>query len=104
MATLFLFLNYILEVSDMNDEMAKQIIKAYEMGEASLSEYVNAIEHMAIIHPDMTMSEVNAWANDDIYMCDPEKNTECTKTGCYINDGPCHFTCNKEFEKEGVIL
>jgi len=30
------------------------------------------------------------------YRCDPEKNKECRKTGCYINGGPCKRTSKKE--------
>lgn len=89
----------------MNDEMAKRIIITYQMGLCDLSSYVRAIEYCAEKYPEMTMSEVNDWAKDSgIYMCDPEKNAECTKTGCYINDGPCHLTFNEDFEKEGAIL
>lgn len=35
-----------------------------------------------------------------IYMCDPEKNTKCKKTGCYINGGGCRRTRHPEFAKE----
>lgn len=35
-----------------------------------------------------------------LYECDPEKNTECTKEGCFINCGPCHMTTHEEFKKE----
>ena len=34
---------------------------------------------------------------DNIYLCDPEKNTECKKTACYINDGPCKCTMNPAY-------
>lgn len=90
----------------MNDEMAKRIIRAYQFGLSDLSSYVQAIEYCAEKYPEMTLVDVNNWAEDSggIYICDPEKNVECTKTGCYINDGPCHLTLNKGFEKEGVIL
>ena len=37
---------------------------------------------------------------DNTYECDPEKNTECTKEGCFINGGPCHMTVYEEFKKE----
>lgn len=36
----------------------------------------------------------------NLYECDPEKNTECTKEGCFINGGPCHITVYEEFKKE----
>jgi len=34
------------------------------------------------------------------YPCDPEKNTECSKTGCYINGGECRHTLNREYARE----
>jgi len=34
------------------------------------------------------------------YLCDPEKNTTCSKTGCYINGGECRHTLNKEYRRE----
>ena len=34
------------------------------------------------------------------YPCDPEKNTKCSKTGCYINGGECRHTLNKEYRRE----
>ena len=39
---------------------------------------------------------------DDVhlYECDPDKNTECRKTGCYKVGGECHMTKNKEFARE----
>lgn len=32
-----------------------------------------------------------------LYECDPELNTVCKKTGCYINGGPCFCTQQPEF-------
>jgi len=34
------------------------------------------------------------------YPCDPEKNQDCSKTGCYINGGECRHTLNKEYARE----
>lgn len=34
---------------------------------------------------------------DNLFWCDPEKNTECTKECCHINGGPCWLTTNKEY-------
>ena len=34
------------------------------------------------------------------YQCDPEKNTDCKKTGCYERGGPCKLTLNPEYAKE----
>ena len=33
------------------------------------------------------------------YKCDPEKNTECKKTMCYINGGECYSTLNAQYAK-----
>lgn len=40
-----------------------------------------------------------------IYQCDPELNTECGKTACYLNGGPCEHTFHAEFrvaDSEGI--
>ncbi len=29
-----------------------------------------------------------------LYPCDPNKNKTCTKSGCFINAGPCSNTTN----------
>lgn len=34
------------------------------------------------------------------FECDPEKNRDCRKTGCYINGGECRLTTKKEYAKE----
>jgi ATP-dependent Clp protease protease subunit len=36
---------------------------------------------------------------DSAFLCDPIKNIECGKKGCFLNGGPCRRTTNKEFEK-----
>lgn len=33
-----------------------------------------------------------------LYLCDPEKNTECKKSGC---QNPCRYTTKVEFAKGG---
>ncbi len=33
----------------------------------------------------------------EAYVCDPKINTECKKTGCYINGGMCEYTTDKRF-------
>ena len=35
-----------------------------------------------------------------LYICDPEKNTECDKIKCYAHGGPCHCTMDKELAKK----
>lgn len=34
---------------------------------------------------------------DALYPCDPSKNTECRKTGCFKNGGPCSSTRHAEY-------
>lgn len=36
------------------------------------------------------------------YLCDPELHTECPKTFCHINNGPCRHTFNIKFAKQPV--
>jgi hypothetical protein len=35
-----------------------------------------------------------------IFWCDPRKNVNCQKDGCYIHGGPCRFTTNPKCAKE----
>lgn len=47
-------------------------------------------------------------ANDDkdlrlLFECDPVKNTECTKEGCYLFGGDCSWTTKPECSKDGAI-
>lgn len=37
---------------------------------------------------------------DGLYLCDPDKNTECTKEFCHRNMGPCEYTRKKEYAVE----
>ena len=37
-----------------------------------------------------------------LYICDPDKNKECSKTGCHLNNGPCKYTKNPDFSKLGT--
>lgn len=36
------------------------------------------------------------------YVCNPYKNTDCKKTNCHINGGPCKHTTNLEFAVQPV--
>jgi hypothetical protein len=36
-----------------------------------------------------------------VYICDPEKNHECTKERCFLNGGPCRCTAFTDFAKTG---
>ena len=44
------------------------------------------------------MAEMIDIAGEDLYLCDPDKNTECTKEGCYIHGGDCHLTRDEKFK------
>lgn len=35
----------------------------------------------------------------ELYPCDPEKNTDCMKTGCFLRGGPCRLTTNEKFRQ-----
>ena len=35
-----------------------------------------------------------------LYKCDPIKNKNCKKNMCYLNNGTCNKTRNKEYAKE----
>lgn len=35
-----------------------------------------------------------------IYLCDPSKNKDCKKTGCYLNGGDCRHTKKEEYKAE----
>ena len=34
-----------------------------------------------------------------LYICDPEKNTECSKEECHINGGQCRCTEDSRYAK-----
>ena len=38
------------------------------------------------------------WERNYIFLCNPEKNTECKKADCQRS---CFFTSHKEFSKDG---
>ena len=39
----------------------------------------------------------------DLYLCSPLLNTKCPKTSCYINNGSCCHTVNKEYSQEHLL-
>lgn len=41
------------------------------------------------------------WKDTVAYRCNPELNTECRKTGCFINGGECHATVEKKYAAIG---
>jgi len=36
-----------------------------------------------------------------LYVCDPDKNTKCNKTDCYLHGGRCQMTSHEEFSRTG---
>lgn len=58
-------------------------------------DFVTACESI-VDAPTVSSTSVNI---ADIYLCDPTKNTECTKTECHINGGECFFTLQKMYSK-----
>lgn len=39
-----------------------------------------------------------------LYPCDPPKNRECNKRGCFINGGPCRSTTHAEYCDTGDLI
>lgn len=39
----------------------------------------------------------------EMYECDPSKNKECSKTGCFINGGDCFYTSKKHCVIENAM-
>lgn len=37
-----------------------------------------------------------------LYQCDPERNSSCAATGCYLNGGPCRHTTDPAFAIPGA--
>lgn len=31
-----------------------------------------------------------------IYLCNPDSNKACTKEGCFLNNGPCYSTLDRD--------
>ena len=40
---------------------------------------------------------------EDLYLCSPLLNTECLKDNCYINNGSCCHTVNKEHSQQYLL-
>lgn len=40
----------------------------------------------------------------DLYECDPQKNDECSKSGCYLNGGPCHLTTQEKYKRTVKVM
>lgn len=37
------------------------------------------------------------------YICDPDKNKDCPKTGCHIYGNECYHTTNKKFRQKSIL-
>lgn len=48
------------------------------------------------------MNRLIAWLRflRNTVKCDPSKNTDCRKTECYVNGGPCKRTTKRECRKK----
>lgn len=66
-----------IEPSDELKELTEIITK-------KIDDFVRAVKMCDVMH-------------DDLYLCDPEKNTQCRKNECYIYGGECHLTSQKAF-------
>lgn len=69
-----------IEASDELKELIETVTK-------KIDDFVEAVKKFDVYTAEMY---------DDLFLCDPEKNTKCRKTGCYINGGECHLTSQKE--------
>jgi len=47
----------------------------------------------------MEIEYIGGIKDEMLYMCDPEINTECNKSGCHINGGKCFMTKKHEYRK-----
>ena len=77
--------------------------------EISMKEY----NQMLIFEPDAWESLIEVMIDDwewrkqkmeNTYICDPNLNKECKKTGCHINGGECYVTTNPEYAKRDNIV
>ena len=66
-----------IEASDELKELIETVTK-------KIDDFVRAVKMFDVMH-------------DDLYLCDPEKNTKCRKNECYIYGGKCHLTSQKAF-------
>lgn len=65
-------------------EASEELKELTEIITKKIDDFVRAVKMCDVMH-------------DDLYLCDPEKNTQCRKNECYINGGECHLTSRKEF-------
>lgn len=66
---------------------AQQILRTGEGSEQLLKEIARYAADKGLIKPDL-------------YDCDPDKNQECRKTGCFRNGGECSRTFNPEYRRD----
>lgn len=59
--------------------------------------YVDRVQDWVSLGDDAMMAVMlKALSTEDLFVCDPDKNTECTKEGCYRTGGCCFLTRSKE--------
>ena len=73
------------------------IVDVMHYGYIERKEAIETIIHLCI-NKEKTLGEQPEPVR--AYPCDPEKNTDCKKTGCYERGGPCKLTLNPEYAKE----
>lgn len=66
-----------------------------------LIKWVRKIFHDIKVEKFVPFDKVTAITNEEphLYLCDPNKNTECRKTGCHLIGGLCYHTTHAEFAK-----
>ena len=75
----------------MNNEEARNILLT--------SVHPQTAEEAEVIGVAVTVLERMA-EHDALYLCDPEKNTECPKTHCHINGGDCRLTTHRKYRRK----
>lgn len=80
------------------DEQSKEIEEAIQMAIECLENYDSLAKDFegAVELIRKKNEKIKALTT---YECDPNKNTLCRKSFCYVNGGECHRTSHKEFSK-----
>lgn len=77
---------------------------SFSIRQVNAPDGVHWLEELEEMHTlcNECQEELVQWLFRDtgLFLCDPEKNTECKKTGCYIHGGPCFCTNNPEYRRK----
>lgn len=46
----------------------------------------------------MRVRNIDPTSDVRLYICDPDKNSECYGSSCYTVEGPCHLTLDKVYK------